>query len=572
MTFFNESTDAKALFDTSAETLVTDGNYLYYNVNSLTSADKTGIWRIKLSDLKDSSKDAVAERVTAVKSDCLVYANGYIYFANKSDGEKLYAVSASQTNAGPTLVFDYKISDMITDGDKLYFTKHTLTGAAIFSIDISGSTLSKIEDDSARLKKITVSNGKYLVKIGDYIYFVNCDLLTSSLFGDGIYKAKADGSSLVGDITSLLSGATKVVDGSDDELFSLTTDGTSLYYYRANSKHLVKLKLDIDDMNETDLMDGFTPPVYNSVITTIYEKTALHGNDIYFINMRDGGKLYRYDTVTGTEYRITGTQVADFAIYGDYIYYTTLKLAVNFDLYRMSLITGEPELISKDKCMNFTFIEDKIYYTNLSGSNTLNRMDLDGTDDEVLFSEKSVDGNSTMLYGGKLYFVADDYFYTYDLESGETAILSKDMKPLEYIIYNGKILLMNCKGLTNSIGIYDIASGELTNLGSLGISGGSDDIRGMFIYDNAIYYYRDIAIGSSKKGLYKISLTNASLEPELVTVAEGYRVCNSVVIGNKLYFMNVWKVKDTVPYNQSDANCGKLCVMDLGTYEITELN
>lgn len=570
VTSLDASEEDKALFDASAEMLVTDGTYLYYNVNSLTSADKTGIWRIKISDLEDSSIDAAAERVTAVKSEWLVYANGNIYFSNKSDGGKLYAVKANKVNAEPTLIFDYKISDMITDVNKLYFTKHTLTGAAIFSIDVSAGTLSKVNDDSASLKKITVSNGKYLVKINDYIYFVNCDLLTSSLFGDGIYKAKADGSGLVGDVTSLLSGATKVVDGADDNLFSLATDGSSLYYYRASSKHLVCL--DLKTMQETDLMEGFTPPVYNPVISTFYEKTALLGTDIYFINMRDGGKLYKYDTVTGAEYRITGMEVADFAIYGNYIYYTSVKLKVNFDLYRMSVITGETEMISKDKCMNFSFVGDKIYYNNFSGSNTLNRMNLDGSGDEVIFNTKSVDENATVVYNGELYFVADDYFYKYNLTSGTVTLISDEMKPLEYIIYGGKILLMNCKGATNSIGIYDIASDTVTKLDGLGFSGVSDDIRGMFIYNNAVYYYRNRAVESGDKGLYKVSLTAATPTPELVTEAEGYRLCNSIVIGNKLYFINVWRVKDTVPSNQSDANCAKLCVMDLTTNAITVLN
>ena len=564
-----DSTDEDtALFDVSAEMLVTDGTYIYYNVNSLTNADKTGIWKIKISDLENDSIDAEPSRITAVKSDWLVYANGYIYFSNKSDGGKLYAVSTSAANATPTLIFDYKISDMIVDENKIYFTKHTLTGAAIFSIDVSGGLCAKVEDNSSKLVKITMSNGKYLTKINDYIYFVNTDLLTSNLFGDGIYKAKADGSSLIGDTMQLLFGATKVVDGADDNLFSLATDGEALYYYRANSKHLVRL--DLTTMEEEDLMEGFEPPVYNPVITTMYEKTFLHNNEIYFINMRDGGKLYKYNTLTKTEYRVTGVAVADFAINGEYLYYTTVKLAVNFDLYRMSLITGEPERISTDKCMNFSFIGDKIYYTNFSGSNTLNRMNLDGTGVEVLFDDKSVNDNATMVYNGEIYFVANEYFYKYNITSGQVTLISDEMCPLEYIIYEGKILLMNCKGFSNSIGIYDIASDTITSLDSLGVSGISEDIRGMFIYNNAIYYYRNRAVESGDKGLYKVSLS--SLTPEKVTVAEGYRLCNSIVIGNKLYFMNVWQVKDSVPSNQTDANCGKLCVMDLTTYEISVIN
>ena len=561
--------EESALFDVSAEMLITDGTYIYYNVNSLTNADKTGIWKIKISDLENDSIDAAPTRVTAVKSDWLVYANGYIYFSNKSDGGKLYAISASANNGTPTLIFDYKISDMIVDENKIYFTKHTLTSAAIFSIDVTGGLCSLINDNSTKLVKITMSNGKYLTKINDYIYFVNVDMLTSNLFGDGIYKAKADGSSLVGDTYELLFGAAKVVDGSEDNLFSLSTDGESLYYYRANSKHLVSL--DLTTMEETDLMEGFEPPVYNPIITTYDEKTVLHNNEIYFINMRDGGKLYKYNVLTETEYCVTSTQVADFDIYGDYLYYATIKLIVNYDLYRMSLITGEPERISTDKCLNFSFNGDKLYYTNFSGSNTFNRMNLDGTGVEVLFDTKSVDNNKTVVYNGDIYFVADEYFYKYNIASGQTTRVSTDMKPLDYIIHDGKILMMNCKG-SNTIGYYDIATDKFTSLGALSsLMTVSDDIRGMFIYNNDIYYYRNRAVESNEKGLYKVSLTGTPT-PELVTVAEGYRLCNSVVVGNNLYFINVWQLKGIVPSNQTDANCAKLCVMDLTTFEITVLN
>ncbi len=564
------SDNVSPLFDVSAEMIITDGTYLYYNVNSLVSAEKTGIWKIKISDLEDTSIDAVATKITAVKSEWLVYANGYIYFSNKNDGGKLYAISVNASNGTPIKIFDYKISDMIVDSEKIYFTKHTLTGSAIYSINVSGGLNTLVDDDSNRLVKITMSNGKYLTKINDYIYFVNVDMLTSSLFGDGIYKAKADGSSLIGDTMQILFGASKVVDGSEDNLFSLATDGDALYYYRANTKHL--FKLDLTTLEEEDLMEGFTPPEYTSLITTYYEKTAFYNDEIYYINMRDGGRLYKYNILTNMEYRITGVQVADFAINGDYIYYTTIKYFVNFDLYRMSLITGEPERISTDKCMNFSFVDDKIYYTNFSGSNTFNRMNLDGTDVEILFDEESVDGNSTMVYGDDIFFVANGYFYKYNMTTGTATIVSNDMNPLEYIIYDGKILLMNCKGFTNSIGIYDIATGTVTKIDNLGTSGVSEDIRGMFVYNNEIYYYRNRAVQTNEKGLYKISLSSQEIIPERVTIAEGYRLCNSIVVGDKLYFMNVWQVKDSVPSNQTEANCGKLCVMDLNTYQITELN
>ncbi|MBR2025122.1 MAG: DUF5050 domain-containing protein, partial [Clostridia bacterium] len=543
-------------------------------VNNLFDAKKTGIYKIKVSDLLNDSIDAVPTKLTSVKSDYIVYAQGYIYFSNKSDGSKLYSVSVNANNLSPKLIYNYKVTDVITDGEKLYFTRditlsNLTAGAAIFSIDVSNGLNTQVSDDSNRVQKITMSKGKYLVKINDYIYFMNTDLLTSTIFGDGIYKAKADGSGWVEDATSLLAGATKVIDGKTDNVYSLSTDGSYLYYFRASTKHLYRYNLSTGV--ETDLMSGFVPPEETTIITTYYEKAQMYKGEIYFINMRDGGKLYKYNPQTDVEYRLTGTQVADFAIYNDYIYYSTVKLLVNFDLYRMSLINGGPELLSTEKCMNMSFSGDKMYYTNYSGSNTLNSMNLDGTDNKVIYGDKDKDEESvgaakTVVYDGYVYFEADDRLYRYSIESGTASLVNKNLDPIDYLIYNGKILVVNEKG-TNHIDLYDIATDtvtEITNLkGDYIVQ--SDDARGLFVYNGEFYFYRNIAIGSSKKGLYKIVNGVAVL----VNTIDGYYVCETIVDGDKAYFINVWKVKDTIPTTSSDGNIYEL---DLETYEVEKLN
>ncbi len=555
------------LFDVSAEMIATDGTYIYYNVNSLFDAEKTGIYKVKVSDLKNDSIDAEPIKLTSAKSEYIIYAQGNIYFANKSQSSRLYAISTSASGAEPTLIYDYKVSEITTDGKKLYFTRsHNLT-SAIFSIDVTDGLMTAVTDESDKVQKITMSNGKYLTKINDYIYFMNTDMLTSTIFGDGIYKAPANGSGWVSDAWTLLTGSTKIIEAENDNVYSLTTDGESLYYYRTSTKHLYKY--DLENGTETDLMQGYVPPVEKQIITTYYEKAVMHNGEIYFINMKDGGKLYKYNPQTDAEYRLTGVQVADFAIYDNYLYYCSVKLLVNFDLYRMSLLNGEPELISKEKCMNMSFYNDKIYYTNYSDKNTLNSMNLDGTENTILYGvndgEKSVSAGKTTIYDGYVYFVANDQLYRYSLTNKTAELVNKDLKPLEYIIHNGKILLMNCDGLKNHVDIYDIATGTTTKIADMGFSGVSDDARGMFVYNNEFYFYRNVAAGSKSKGLYKIE----NGEAVLLDAMEGYYVCETIVDGDKAYFINVWQVKDSVPTPSSDAAIYEL---DLKTYETTKLN
>ncbi len=561
----------ESIYDVSASELATDGEYLYYNVNLL-SSEKNGIYRLSISDIEDSEAELTPVKLTSVKSEYITYSEGRIYFSNKSDSGKLYSVSASANNIAPTKLYNYKVSDIIADDGVLYFTRditlsNLTAGAAIYSINVDGGISAEQTDDSSRVTKITMSKGKYLTKIGDYIYFVNTDMVTASLFGDGIYKAPADGSGWIGDSFALLTGATKVIDGAEDKIFSLSTDGEFLYYYRANTKHLYSF--DIDSEEEVDLMAGFVPPVKEELILTMNSKTEYYNGEIYYINMLDGGKLYRFNPVTKTDYRLTGAEVVDFAIGEGYIYYTTVRLLVNYDLYRFTLAGGEAELISKDNCQNLSFSDGKIYYTNFSGSNTLNVMNLDGTADTVIFDEEGVNDNKTTIYEGKLYFVADDRLYTYDLTAGTSAVVNKNLKPLEYYIYDGKILLMNCDGLQNHVDIYDIASNKATNLGNLGISGLSDDIRGIFVYNGEFYFYRNVAAGSSKKGLYKVTESGGEYTAALLNTVDGYYVCDSVVVGDKVYFVDVWCIKGTIPTTSSTANIYSL---NLDNFKVTQEN
>ncbi len=556
----------ECLAEVSANSLISDGTYLYYNVNSLLNSENNGIYRIKISDIENGDNDVVAGKVTSVKSDSMTVTDGYIYFANKNDGGKLYAVSASASNATPVKVYDYKVSELINDGEKIYFVRHKLTGNCIYSINVDGGLHTLVDDESNKVVKITMSNGKYLTLIGDYVYFLNTDMVTSNIFGDGIYKAKKDGSGWVGDALNLLVGATKVVDGTNDNIFGLATDGDALYYYRASTKHLYQY--DISSQSETDLMNGFVPPVYQQAITTYYEKAQVYNGEIYYINMLDGGKLYRYNPTTQSDIRITNLTVADFAIYDGVLYYSTVRLMVNFDLYRMNLVTGEPEVISTEKCKNFLVTNGKLYYNNFSGSNTLNSIDLETLAITVVFDDESVDDYDLTLYDGKLYFVADGRLYSYSFANQTAAVVNNNLKPNEYIIYNGTILMMN-DGLTkNSMTVYDIATDTVTDLGSIGLTG---DLRGMFVYNGQIYCYRNNLLGNDAEdaGLYKIVKNGTQYTAQLVDAVDGYYMCESMVIGNKVYFMDVWQIKDSVPTTSSSA---KICVRDMITGDITVLN
>ena len=571
-----DGTNVSYLLDVNAEYLTSDGTYLYYACNNtLFNTDSNGIYKVAISDLENSNSDPVATRLTASKATYLTYVGNYIYFSNSSDSGKLYRVSTSATNATATKVYDYKVSDIVAKDNVLYFTRHfTLSnasaGAAIYSINVSGSMTLPLADDDSKITKITMSKGKYLTIIDDYIYFVNTDMVTSNIFGDGIYKAPIDGSGWVSDSYTLLEGSAKVIDGETDEVYALTSINGYLYYYRANDKHLHCYNISSEE--ELDLMSTFVAPEKVETITTYYEDMDIYNGELYYINMNDGGTMWKYNISNKNSYRVSSMQVADLAIHGDYIYFATVRLLVNYDLYKMNLKTSELTRISTEKCYHLSFADDYIYYANYSGSNTLNRMKYDGTEDAVVFSDETVNDYDTCIYNGKVYFVANDELYEYTISTGTAAVTLKaksndysKLYPNQYVIKDGCVYMMYDGYANNYIVKYNISTGEVTEIAKLNTVDGA---RSFFVYGNYVYYYRNVTAGSSSKGLYRINTTSSTLTSEKVTTLDGYYMCSAVVYGTNVYFLDVWQVKDTLP---APASTAELCSMSLSTYKVTVL-
>ena len=70
------------------------------------------------------------------------------------------------------------------------------------------------------------------------------------------------------------------------------------------------------------------------------------------------------------------------------------------------------------------------------------------TDNKVIYGDKDKDEESvgaakTVVYDGYVYFEADDRLYRYSIESGTASLVNKNLDPIDYLIYNGKILVVN---------------------------------------------------------------------------------------------------------------------------------
>ena len=190
----------------------------------------------------------------------------------------------------------------------------------------------------------------------------------------------------------------------DEQVYSLTGDGTKLYYYRHANKHLMCYNL--SDDTATDIMADFIP-VDNTYVMG-YAETKEYGGEIYYINNRDGGAIYKYNPMTKGHFKVIADACADFWFHDGYMYYSKYVLT-NYDLYKLDMKGGsDPVRVSKNRIDALTFDGDYIYFVdNGATANRIRRVpasSLDFDTDAVQVGKDNVNYRSLFVLDGKLYY------------------------------------------------------------------------------------------------------------------------------------------------------------------------
>ena len=72
-----------------------------------------------------SEEEIIPTRITTATSKSMTVVGNYLYFSNSQDGGKLYAVPVIGENITPLRVYDYKVSELINDGKRIFFGRST---------------------------------------------------------------------------------------------------------------------------------------------------------------------------------------------------------------------------------------------------------------------------------------------------------------------------------------------------------------------------------------------------------------------------------------------------------------
>ena len=299
-----------------------DNSVIYYVINSLTN-EKSGIYKADMS-----TQEPTITCLSVGKAKYLKLYNDKLFFADGANGDKLSSINTSGTNQTRSLVLNEKINNLILDNNKLYFTINNILGDYIASYNISTTVTRKLTSDA----------GSNLTIINDDLYYINVDVLTSYFIGNGIYKVNSN------PLSDNNNPGTKVIDGGEMGVCSLTSFEDSLIYYDVNG---YKLNVyDISSKEIVNILDGFVKPedpAPLSMGSQVEEKDGI----IYYLDLYDEKTLHSYNPQTKMNFRLTSLKVDNFSIIGDYIYYNAVSYGLNNDTYRVNIKTSSlPELVN----------------------------------------------------------------------------------------------------------------------------------------------------------------------------------------------------------------------------------
>ena len=499
-------TSTSSIYSAKAEYLISDGNYFYYAVNNLTQ-NNSGIYKLDNSDT-----NPVVTKIFNGKAKYLTYNDGNIYFADGTNGYKLTKLNLSSKEI--SLLRDEKIAALIYNNGYLFYTVDNLLGNYIENYNLSTNVY----------KKLTMDAGVNLTVINNQLYYINVDLFTSYVFGNGINYVNAYPT-----IDNNMSGTSLFEHGK--KYSSLTKIGDNkIAFYDVDNQMLCTY--DVSTTTVNNVLEDFEKP--EETVLSTGSKTQVYDNKIYYLDVHKNKTLNCYDPATEKTRKLTSNKVSDFAIVGDYLYYNSVNYLVNNDLFKVNLKTGEIEIVSTNDCGDIVFGENTIFYVkqNASGVRTAIHQINENGEDVVMYTKGA---KNLRYYNNYIYFVDGDILYRMStsnwVEDTVETIKNKDVDVFEIdngVIYYREVLLLNknlCKINVDGTG-YEII---LTK----------HDPVDIVIENNIIYFYSD-TVSVSTAGIFKINKDGTGLTKIMDKKVEDttYYPSELSILNNNIYFIN----------------------------------
>ncbi len=222
--------------------------------------------------------------------------DGIIYFANPSDGDRLYSMDTSGRNL--TKLSDDIVSYINADENYLYYVRNNIGGGGVFSfLNINTNSLCRMDRTSGRGRESVLvldpDPSLYASLVGNYVYYLHYDKETATT----LYKVKIDGEE-----------KQKV---SDSPFFTCCAIGQYIYFNGTDIDHYI-WRMDTAAEDVTGMLYGG-----NCWMPTLTEDLSA----AYFMDCDTHYKLARVDLKTEEKVLLTEDRLDWYNVCGDYIYY-----------------------------------------------------------------------------------------------------------------------------------------------------------------------------------------------------------------------------------------------------------
>ena len=216
--------------------------------------------------------------------------NGIIYFANPSDGGKLYSMDTNGKNL-KKLTSD-SATYINADDNYIYYVRNNTGDNLDFNfVAFHRNALVRVDHDGKNGIVLDTEPSLYAALLGNYIYYIHYDERDAST----LYKVRIDGEE-----------QKQVMDSA---VFTCSTDKQYFYYNG----------MDVDgSIHRFDTATDTTTVVYEG---NTFQPIISDGNDVYYIDGNSKYSIIHTDLGFSNPTYVTRDSVDSYNVHGDYIYY-----------------------------------------------------------------------------------------------------------------------------------------------------------------------------------------------------------------------------------------------------------
>lgn len=237
--------------------------------------------------------------------------------------------------------------------------------------------LYKMNVDETEVEKISNAKVKYINSAGKYLYYYQED--------SSVKKALGFITNVIGVYRSDLNGKNVFCLKKEPSGIILLVDNSLFFQNYNNSDGMTLYKTSLDKSEEIKVADMIINPA------------GYANGKIYFNGMENDHYLYTLDTTNNSIDLAWQGNVWNPTVVGDYVYY--MDISNNYCLSRYSIYENTVEILTSDRIDLYNIYGNYIYYQkNSTTSPALKRMQLDGTNEEIIMEGNFQNINITSSY------------------------------------------------------------------------------------------------------------------------------------------------------------------------------